>query len=91
MNPPPPRPGLMKATAPVQVPPQQSSYDATGTTNGDIAKMAAIQKVKEVANAANGGKKRRKGTDLKPIDTADKSGTEIENVAPSPTSIQDIT
>jgi serine/threonine-protein kinase SRPK3 len=44
--------------------------------NGDI-KKAAINKAKQVANAANnatnsnGQKKRRKGTDLKPIITTE--------------------
>jgi serine/threonine-protein kinase SRPK3 len=40
--------------------------------NGEHLKKAAIQKAKQVANAAangNGQKKRRKGTDLKPIIT----------------------
>ena len=39
--------------------------------NGDTIKKAAINKAKQVASAANGngGKKRRKGQDLKPIIT----------------------
>ena len=47
--------------------------------NGDVGvKKAAINKVKQVANAAagaataNGNKKRRKGQDLKPIITGDQ-------------------
>lgn len=51
--------------------------------NGGDIKKAAINKAKQVATAANnaangnGGKKRRKGTDLKPIITTDgpQSGT----------------
>ena len=45
--------------------------------NGGGIKKAAIDKAKQVATAANnaangnGGKKRRKGTDLKPIITTD--------------------
>jgi serine/threonine-protein kinase SRPK3 len=45
--------------------------------NGGDIKKAAISKAKQVANAANnaangnGGKKRRKGTDLKPIITTE--------------------
>ncbi len=43
--------------------------------NGDSIKKAAINKAKQVANAANGngngGKKRRKGQDLKPIITTE--------------------
>lgn len=41
--------------------------------NGDTIKKAAINKAKQVANAANGngGKKRRKGGDLKPIITTE--------------------
>ncbi len=53
--------------------------------NGENIKKAAINKAKQVANAAangNAGKKRRKGQDLKPIitmegpDGQEKSGTE---------------
>ena len=41
--------------------------------NGEGIKKVAMNKVKQAANAANGnsGKKRRKGTDLKPIITAE--------------------
>jgi serine/threonine-protein kinase SRPK3 len=41
--------------------------------NGDTIKKAAINRAKQVANAANGngGKKRRKGGDLKPIITTE--------------------
>jgi serine/threonine-protein kinase SRPK3 len=41
--------------------------------NGEGIKKAAMNKVKQAANAANGngGKKRRKGTDLKPIITTE--------------------
>lgn len=56
--------------------------------NGGDIKKAAINKAKQVANAANNaangnnGKKRRKGTDLKPIIT-----TEDHQLAdPSPAS-----
>ena len=86
---PPQRPLLTKTTAISQNPQQQSTYDPTNTMNGDLAKKAAIQKVKQVTNATNGGKKRRKGTDLKPIVTADKQGDEPENVAPSQYPIQE--
>lgn len=54
--------------------------------NGGDIKKAAINKAKQVANAANnaangnGGKKRRKGQDLKPIITTE--GT--TSVDPSP-------
>jgi len=47
--------------------------------NGGDIKKAAINKAKQVANAANnaangnGGKKRRKGQDLKPIITTEGS------------------
>ncbi len=47
--------------------------------NGSDIKKAAINKAKQVANAANnaangnGGKKRRKGQDLKPIITTEGS------------------
>ena len=53
---------------------------------GDI-KKAAINKAKQVATAANpttnanGGKKRRKGTDLKPIITTD--GTQSADASPA--------
>lgn len=42
--------------------------------NGTDIKKAAINKAKAVAQAANGngGKKRRKGTDLKPIITSEQ-------------------
>jgi serine/threonine-protein kinase SRPK3 len=53
----------------------------------DSIKKAAIQKAKQVAQAANGsgGKKRRKGQDLKPIITTEgKEGSETN----SPTSTQ---
>jgi hypothetical protein len=56
--------------------------------NGGDIKKAAINKAKQVATAANnaangnGGKKRRKGTDLKPIITTDGPRS-VEN---SPTS-----
>jgi len=46
--------------------------------NGEHLKKAAIQKAKQVANAAangNGQKKRRKGTDLKPIITNESQQT----------------
>ena len=51
--------------------------------NGDTIKKAAINKAKQVANAANGngGKKRRKGQDLKPIVTMeDRESQEKNNV-----------
>lgn len=46
--------------------------------NGDTIKKAAINKAKQVAGAANGngGKKRRKGQDLKPIITMEKQTQE---------------
>ena len=46
--------------------------------NGTDIKKAAINKAKQVAQAANGsgGKKRRKGTDLKPIITTEKQGSQ---------------
>ena len=44
--------------------------------NGTDMKKAAINKAKQVAQAANGsgGKKRRKGQDLKPIITTEQQG-----------------
>lgn len=54
--------------------------------NGSDIKKAAINKAKQVANAANnatngnGGKKRRKGQDLKPIITTEAS----QSADPSP-------
>ena len=49
--------------------------------NGDTIKKAAISKAKQVANAANGngGKKRRKGQDLKPIITMEKQSQDVVN------------
>ena len=50
--------------------------------NGEHLKKAAIQKAKQVANAAangNGQKKRRKGSDLKPIITAENQQTSDSN------------
>lgn len=46
--------------------------------NGTDIKKAAINKAKQVAQAANGngGKKRRKGQDLKPIITTEKQGSQ---------------
>jgi serine/threonine-protein kinase SRPK3 len=52
-------------------------------------KKAAINKAKQVAQAANGNgnnKKRRKGTDLKPIITTDKQGDSKEASPVSSTS-----
>jgi len=51
--------------------------------NGTDMKKAAINKAKQVANAANsnGGKKRRKGQDLKPIITSENQGA--QNTSPS--------
>ncbi|KAK1911817.1 hypothetical protein P3342_013122 [Pyrenophora teres f. teres] len=51
--------------------------------NGTDMKKAAINKAKQVANAANsnGGKKRRKGQDLKPIITSENQGG--QNTSPS--------
>jgi serine/threonine-protein kinase SRPK3 len=45
--------------------------------NGTDIKKAAINKAKQVAQAANGngGKKRRKGQDLKPIITTEQQGS----------------
>ena len=54
--------------------------------NGGDIKKAAINKAKQVATAANnaangnGGKKRRKGTDLKPIITTE--GPQSESASP---------
>lgn len=52
--------------------------------NGDAIKKAAINKAKQVANAANGngGKKRRKGGDLKPIITTENQ--QAQDAAGSP-------
>lgn len=52
--------------------------------NGTDMKKAAINKAKQVAHAANsnGGKKRRKGQDLKPIITAENQGG-AQNASPS--------
>lgn len=54
------------------------------TMNGNDIKKAAINKAKQVASAANnatngnGGKKRRKGQDLKPIITTEgQQGTDL--------------
>ncbi len=50
--------------------------------NGDTIKKAAINKAKQVANAAangNSGKKRRKGQDLKPIVTVE--GQEVQETS----------
>ena len=46
--------------------------------NGTDIKKAAINKAKQVAQAANGngGKKRRKGQDLKPIITTEKQASQ---------------
>lgn len=55
--------------------------------NGSDIKKAAINKAKQVATAANnatngnGGKKRRKGQDLKPIITTD--GQQSADASPS--------
>lgn len=48
------------------------------TMNGADIKKAAINKAKAVAQAANGngGKKRRKGQDLKPIITTEGQGAQ---------------
>lgn len=58
--------------------------------NGADIKKAAINKAKQVASAANGNsgnnKKRRKGTDLKPIITTDKAGGSKEASPTSSTS-----
>lgn len=53
--------------------------------NGTDIKKAAINKAKQVAQAANGngGKKRRKGTDLKPIITTEQQGS--QNASPAST------
>ena len=57
--------------------------------NGGDIKKAAINKAKQVATAANnatnsnGGKKRRKGQDLKPIITTDG----IQSAEPSPSNV----
>jgi|TARA_R110002003_G_scaffold121_11_gene10730 hypothetical protein len=57
--------------------------------NGTDIKKAAINKAKQVAQAANGngGKKRRKGQDLKPIITTEQQAS--QNASPSsPASFQ---
>lgn len=53
--------------------------------NGTDIKKAAINKAKQVAQAANGngGKKRRKGQDLKPIITTEQQGS--QNASPAST------
>lgn len=61
--------------------------------NGGDIKKAAINKAKQVATAANnaangnGGKKRRKGTDLKPIITTEgpqsADGSPVTSAAPN--------
>ncbi|KAI9893758.1 MAG: serine/threonine protein kinase, CMGC group [Vezdaea aestivalis] len=52
--------------------------------NGEAMKKAAINKVKQAASAANGngGKKRRKGGDLKPIITTDGAQEDGEGSKP---------
>ena len=58
--------------------------------NGTDIKKAAINKAKQVAQAANGngGKKRRKGQDLKPIITTEKQGSQDASPASTPGSFQ---
>ncbi|KAF1947589.1 serine/threonine-protein kinase SRPK2 [Clathrospora elynae] len=58
--------------------------------NGTDIKKAAINKAKQVAQAANsnGGKKRRKGQDLKPIITTEKQGSQNASPAGSTGSFQ---
>lgn len=55
--------------------------------NGTDIKKAAFNKAKQVAHAAaangNGGKKRRKGQDLKPIITTEKSQSQDASPAGS--------
>jgi hypothetical protein len=53
--------------------------------NGTDIKKAAINKAKQVAQAANGsgGKKRRKGQDLKPIITTEEQAS--QNASPAST------
>lgn len=53
--------------------------------NGTDIKKAAINKAKQVAQAANGngGKKRRKGQDLKPIITTEQQAS--QNASPAST------
>jgi len=57
--------------------------------NGTDIKKAAINKAKQVAQAANGngGKKRRKGQDLKPIITTEQQASQnAQNASPASTS-----
>jgi serine/threonine-protein kinase SRPK3 len=57
--------------------------------NGTDIKKAAINKAKQVAQAANGngGKKRRKGQDLKPIITTEQQASQnAQNASSSPAS-----
>jgi serine/threonine-protein kinase SRPK3 len=58
--------------------------------NGTDMKKAAINKAKQVAHAANsnGGKKRRKGQDLKPIITTENQGNQNTSPAGSSGSFQ---
>lgn len=58
--------------------------------NGDTIKKAAINKAKQVANAANGngGKKRRKGQDLKPIITMENQESQ-EKGSPTTSTVPD--
>jgi serine/threonine-protein kinase SRPK3 len=58
--------------------------------NGTDMKKAAINKAKQVAQAANsnGGKKRRKGQDLKPIITTEGQGNQNASPAGSTGSFQ---
>ena len=58
--------------------------------NGTDMKKAAINKAKQVAQAANsnGGKKRRKGQDLKPIITTENQGNQNASPAGSTGSFQ---
>jgi serine/threonine-protein kinase SRPK3 len=58
--------------------------------NGTDMKKAAINKAKQVAHAANsnGGKKRRKGQDLKPIITTENQGNQNASPAGSTGSFQ---
>jgi len=55
--------------------------------NGTDIKKAAINKAKQVAQAANsnGGKKRRKGQDLKPIITTEQQAAQQQNASPGST------
>ncbi len=62
--------------------------------NGDTIKKAAINKAKQVANAANGnnGKKRRKGQDLKPIITMEnQDGPDKATAVSGSTTTEDTT